>query len=79
MYPMSISSLGSSYVYINRDQGRHFWYDGFNNYLCNITFKIRISFSLVSSFILSSKNLEYGDEEHHEWLQQWNFKKRSRE
>jgi len=31
--------------------------------------KFGFPFSLVSSFILSSKNLEYGDEEHHEWLQ----------
>ena len=28
---------------------------------------------------ISTRNLEYGDEEHHECLQQYNFKKRSRE
>jgi len=55
-----------------------FWCDGFNNYLNNIYFKFTFPFSLVSSNISSSRKLEYCDEEQHEWLQQWNFKKRSR-
>ena len=37
LYPMSVSSLGSSYIY-------KIWCGGFNNYLRNVDFYIHISF-----------------------------------
>ena len=54
-----------------------FWCGNFNNPLRNINFII--TFSLASTNISSAGNLEYENEEHYEWLQQWNFKKRSKE
>jgi len=41
-------------------------------------FKFGFPFSLASSIISSSRKLEYEEEEHHEWLQQWQFRRRSR-
>jgi len=41
-------------------------------------FKFGFLFTVASSNVLSSRNLEYGKGEHHEWLQERHFKRRSR-
>ena len=54
-----------------------FWCGFVNNYLLDNDFKFTFPFSLASSNISSSRKLEYEEEEHHEWLQQWQFQRRS--
>ena len=57
------------YIYIYKGTRRaSFWCGSFNNYLCNINFWIYISFYFASSCMSSSENLEYEDNQHHEWL-----------
>ena len=41
-------------------------------------FKFGFLFTVASSNVSSSRKLEYEEEEYHEWLQQWHFKRRSR-
>ena len=79
LYPISVSLLNSSYIYKY----------GLGPLLFGVMFlliiviisilKFTLPFSLASSNTSSSRDLEYEYKEHHEWIQQWNFKKQSRQ
>ena len=69
----------SSYIYIKiGTRNNPSWCGGCIIIFAISIFKFGFLFTVASSNVSLSRKMEYEEEEYHEWLQQWHFKRRSR-